>query len=379
MKSLRIINRRAGAVFVTAALVFATMIPALASAATLTQRSIALSSSVKATANVTYDVDFTAETDDTGALVVDFCDSAAIGTTCNTPSGFNIDTIGTSSAHTVTEVDANTAKVVLSAPVDTDDPVAFDITGITNPTNAGVIYARIVTYTDGDSSAMPTGHYGYVSATDLDGSANDQDPLDTGGVAMSITDGFGVSGAVLETMIFCASGTDVITSGCGGSLTSPNVSLGAGGVLTTALATGTIYTQISTNAAGGAVVSLKSNATGCGGLVRAGASSNALGCGITPLTAAGSISTGAAKFGLMLAGLSGTAVSGSYSTTDYFMDYVNGDASGVTGPYGSAIFNTSGAPVNDGTADLTFGANISNVTPAGNYSAALNLIATGTF
>jgi hypothetical protein len=60
------------------------------------------------------------------------------------------------------------------------------------------------------------------------------------------------------------------------------------------------------------------------------------------------------------------------------MGYAVGDTSGITGPYGDPIYSAAG-PVNQATANLTFGANISNVTPAGNYSAALNLIATGKF
>lgn len=72
-------------------------------------------------------------------------------------------------------------------------------------------------------------------------------------------------------------------------------------------------------------------------------------------------------------------VESGYSTTDYFMDWVLGDGTGVTSPYGDPIYNTNDAPVNVGKTNLTFGANISNVTPAGNYSASMSLIATGKF
>lgn len=376
MRSFRIFNRRAGALFAAAGLVFATMVPALASAATVTDRSIALSNSAKSNVGTIYDVDFKAATANTGAVVVDFCTTPNIGAACTTPTGFDIVTIGTTSAHTVTGVDSNTAKIVLSSSVGAGAAVAFDISGITNPSTVSTIYARIVTYTDGSTN------YGYVAADDLDNGGGGKVHLDDGSVAISINNGFDVSGRVLETMVFCASGAALTLTDCSDA-TAPSVTLGAGGILDTSLSTGTVYTLVSTNAASGAVVNLKSNTTGCGGLSRVGASSFATGCGITPLTSAGSIGTGAAKFGVQLSSPTATTgqlnVVGSYSTSNYFMNWVSGDATGVTSPYGDPIYNTNDAPVNVGKTNLTFGANISNVTPAGYYTASMSLIATGKF
>ena len=374
MTSFRVLNRRAGALFGAATLVMGTLIPGLVAAADVTARSITLSTSVADAASVNYEVKFTAQDDSTGAFMLEFCDDPSIGSSCTVPTGFSTTSVATTGSDTVTAENTNTAvKVILNTAADTSDPVDVVLTGIHNPDTAGVFYARIVTYTDNTNLTAQ-----YTNPTTLGTYKG------AGSVAMSITDGFSVSGGVAETMTFCASGTASIGTGCSTNVTNPNLTLGSGGVLTTALSTGVIYTQISTNAAGGAVVNLKSDETGCGGLVRAGAASNAAGCGITPVTgAASAISTGDAKFGLKLGNLGGTtgttAASGSYETTNYFMNYVSGDATGITSPYGDAIYNTSGAPVDDGTADLTFGANISNVTPAGNYSATLNLIATGTF
>lgn len=367
MRSLSIINRRARAVFAAAILVFGTLIPSLVSAATVTSRSIALSSSVKGTASVTYKVVFTSPSS-TKDFVLDFCDSAALGTTCNTPSGFDASSIATAtSGYSVTSNDTNTATVTLTS---AGTSVDVELSGITNPTNAGVIYARITTY---------AGTSDYSSATAL-GTVQDD-----GGVAINITDGFGVSGRVAETMLFCASGSaSAIGTGCSTNVTSPNLTLGTNGVLSTTLSEGTIKTQISTNAANGAVVYLKSDAAGCGGLVREGTGTVASRCNITPVTgSAAAIANGTAKFGLRIGNLGGTgsttARAGSYDATNFFLNYVNGDASGVTGPYGDQIYTTGNAPINDGTADLTFGAAISGLTPAGNYKASMNLIATGTF
>lgn len=372
MNSLKISARRAGSVFAAAALVLATALPGLASAATVTERSIELSSSTKSATGTVYNVKFKSQTASTDAFIVNFCTTAAIGTACTAPTGMAIPSIGTTSAHTVTKVDDNTVKVVLNASAGVGTDVEADITGVTNPSTVGVMYARIVTY---DTSAAADSYTDTAPGTHFD----------DGSVALSITDGFGVNGAVLETMTFCASNAAIVQADCTGT-TPPNVVLGAGGVLTTDLSTGTVYTQISTNAVGGAVVNLKSNTVGCGGLARAGAATFAAGCGITPAKGVGDtaipIAASDAKFGMLLSNL--TATTGSivgtspYEDTNYYMNYVSGDATGVTSPYGDPIYSTTG-PVNAGKADLTFGANISNVTPAGNYSANFSLIATGKF
>lgn len=377
MSSFRLFNRQAGRLSVIVAMLVATVLPALTPAfvsaeGTVTNRSVALGTSVKATASTEYEVAFHAQTASTGAFIVDFCDSAPIGATCNTPAGLDVTTPTTpTSGYTVSATDTNTVKVVIGTPVGVDGAVDVKITGLRTPDAAGAIYARILTYTDSTAAGS------HDSETATMGS-----PLDSGAVALTITDGFSVNGKVLESLVFCASApvsdANPITSGCGGPLVTPNVSLGTDGVLSTTLSEGTIYTQLSTNAAHGAVVSLKNSAAG-GGLKRTEATTS----DITPITAHGTIGLGDAKFGLKLgnlgAGTGTIAPVGDYSDADYYMGYASNGSSGVTSAYGDPIYNSNGNPVNNGSVDLTFGANISNVTPAGNYSAALNLIATGTF
>lgn len=375
MNSFRVFDREIGQrLTVVTALIVAAVVPALApmlaSAATVTERSIALSTSAKGATGVTYDVKFKAATNGTGAFVLDFCeDSPIVGDACDgTITGFTTAGVATSGGHTATSVDANSVNVTLGASVDADDEVNVTLTGINNPSAAGPLYARIVTYTD---AAAVTAEY--VSETDL-GTF-----LDNGGAALSITDAIGVTGKVRESLIFCASGTTIDPT-CGGTLTPPSLALGTDGILEAAVSEGSIYSQISTNAATGAVVNLKSNAVGCGGLVRAGAPSS---CDITPVTTPAAISSGAAKFGLKIgtvANGSGTIAGfGSYGPTNFFLDYVSGDATGVTSTYGSPVYSTNNLPISNGAVELTFGANAGNDTPAGNYSATLNLIATGKF
>ena len=183
-------------------------------------------------------------------------------------------------------------------------------------------------------------------------------------------------------------GESPITANCGGTLTPPTLRLGqdVGGVIalnSAAVYEGTIFTQLSTNAAGGAIVSLKSSAAGCGGLIR---SSDTSACNILPAGTTGTIDPGEALFGLKL-GTQPTdptdgdleAASANYDSTNFRLNYVSGNGSGVTGPYGDPILTTNNAPANNRNIDLTFGASVTNNTPAGNYAADLSLIATGKF
>ncbi len=380
MNSFRLLDRRTGYFAAAVAMLFATIIPALVSAAQVTERSIALSSSSADANGVSYQVNFKA-VQAAGAFVVDFCsDSPILGQTCTPPVGFDVTNVSTTGDFTASDLDTNTAMVV--GAIAEDENVSVSLAGINNPTNDGPLYARIVTYT-ADTIAD-----GYTSADpDVDGTH-----LDDGGVAISITDTVGVQGAVLETLTFCVSAA-VPTQNCGG-VTSPVLELGQdvgdGKKALTAgvLSTGNLFTQISTNAASGAIVSLKSNALNCGGLLRAGALSA---CDITPALTGGTITGGQAKFGVLAAsatdptgagtptGTFQTANGSTYNATTYELDYVAGNATGVTSVYGDPILDTDDAPISNKNMQLTFGASISSVTPAGLYSADLSMIATGKF
>ena len=378
MKSFRFfesLENKARYIVLSAALLLALLIPAIASAAQLTERSIELSSSSKEATNVTYSVNFTAD-GAAGAFVVDFCsNSPTIGLACTAPTGFSLS--GVTSSDTVSALDANTVRVtkVMTASED----ITVDLNGITNPTNAGPLYARIVTYNTAANADA------YVSLN----ADSDANVVDYGGAAISITNSIGVSAAVLETMTFCVSGS-AININCT-NVTAPTLALGetvgdSVALVPTAVSTGTVYTQISTNAVGGAVIRLKSSALGCGGLMRAGAPTA---CDITPALDDG-ISAGDAKFGVRTSAATDTnganaagilqPVTGSnYNNSTYALNYTVGDASGVTSVFGDPFLDTNNAPANNKNMALTFGASASNSTPAGLYSADISLIATGRF
>lgn len=388
MTSLKMANRRVGSLFAVAALTLATvtpgLVPAFASAAQVTERSVELSSSSKQATGVTYNVKFTTvSTTAPEAVVLDFCsDTPLIGADCGLPASFDA-SLASASGFTVepTTTAANN-RVVVTGTFAAAGEVTIPLANVANPSVAGPLYVRILTYnTEANAKAYTSTSY----ETGL---------LDQGSAAVSITDTVGVSAAVLESMTFCVSGAAITTENCG-TVTAPVLKLGEGeadalALSSTKVSEGSIYSQISTNAASGAVVNLKS-ATTCGGLKRAVAT----GCDIAA-AGDGNIAAGEAKFGLKIAAAADLAddkSSGAYQiyntgSTDpvpYYSDsifklnYQSSGSTGITSAYGDPVLDTAGAPVNNKNVQLTFGASAANNTPAGLYSTDLSLIATGKF
>lgn len=387
MNSLKVSVRRAGSVFAALALVLTTALPGIASAAQVTERQITIGSAKAGETGVAYEIKFTAKAD-AGAVVVEFCsNSPLLGVECTAPSGFDIDTSSAVTGATFTKATSAANKLVVTGTIDVDaeDEVTIPVTGVVNPSSAGALYARIATFADDTAAQL----------------YDDETPgavIDDGGVALYIVPSIAVSAAVLESMTFCVSADDITTGNCA-TTTTPTLKLGEGDPITGAVALssstisqGTLYTQISTNALNGAVVRIKSDRTGCGGLTRDGAADFTSGCGIAAAGDA-AFTAGQSKFGLQLgsaAAASGASTSGGtirpydgasgyYKTNAFKLNYVSGDATGVTGTYGDPLLDTDGAPVNNMNMPITFGASASNSTTAGNYRANLSLIATGTF
>ncbi len=387
MKSIGIFNRRSSSLVAATAMLLSVVAPSLvfssASADQLTGRKIELSSSAAGATDVDYKVTFTA-TESAAGYVIDFCsNSPLLGMSCVPPTGMSTASPTASGATVVDGPAAPTTNTSLEiTQAITAGPVTTEVSGITNPTTAGPLYARIYTYEDMANAAV---------------SSNPGTTEDNGAVALSITNKIGVSAAVLETMTFCVSKTDTSSSGhencldLGDAEDLPNIQLGeeSGGVKalqTGIVSKGTIWTQISTNAVAGAVVSMKIN-NQCGGLKLAGVSSP---CSIAPAISGSIVDNGPAKFGVK----TGTAVASAdittaqgtyqpatgsgYGDSSYFMGFVDGD-DGVTSTYGDPVLDTNGAPINNMNMPLEFAATITNQTPAGLYSADLNMIASGTF
>lgn len=379
MISFKVFNQRNGRLATLAALSVATLsqafMPAFVSAAQIADRSVSLDSAATSATNVTYTISFDS-VGAAGAYVVEFCnDTPLIGEACTAPTGMNA---ATAASATATAVTGAANKLTVTKTIGAAATITDTFTNISNPTVDGTVYARIVTY----NNATNAGNYDDENL----GTGN----IDQGSAAFAITDSIGVSGDVLESLEFCVSGT-AIANCADVAATTPTLTIGetTGSVkalASNAFSTGTVYTRLSTNASGGAVVNLKSGAISCGGLVL---TSNGA-CNILPLTTATAAATVGADttktgFGVKLSGNVTDAVNGelrmlgSYEATNYYMNYVAGNATGVTSVYGDSVFDTNGTQTNDLSMDLTFGATIANNTPAGRYSADLSLIATGTF
>lgn len=384
--TFRIISDKSRYIVAALLVAFSVFVPMLASAAQLTERSIALSGSTKSATAVTYDVEFTAPTAGSEVIVVDFCsNSPLIGQACDPPADM-VATAATVASAGYSKASSTASKIVVNKTTATtaNEVLSFEIGGITNPSSTGTVYARILTYADTAAAA------GYTSATVIG------TPDDTGSVAFSITDNISVSGDVLESLSFCVAG-EAIPDGCDlTGLDAPTLKLGkdlGNGIIAldpSEVSTKPVFTQISTNAVSGAIVSLKSNAVNCGGLVSAGPA----GCGIKPadstVTPVFDDATGGGKalFGVKTSTATNGTVGdgayvpvGSYNNTSYLMNFTTGanPASGVTSTYGDQFLTTSGAPALNKNMTLTFGASAANNTPAGSYSADLSLIATGKF
>jgi len=383
MNTLKTMKDRTGGIIVSLALVLGVTLPGFistfVSAAQVTARSITLSSSSADADNVTYSVTFKAPTA-AGAFAIVFCDNSPLpGVACSAPVGFSAGGAAIASGFTAS---GTTNTVVATGSIASGANVTADITGINNPTGAGPLYARITTYANGTDATADA-----VTAT---GTSQGVAGVDGGSVAISITNSIGVSGAVLESLVFCVSGSSIAAGDCSGT-TAPVLKLGETVGSTVALvpgtvSTGNLYALLSTNASSGAVVNLKSSTVACGGLVRIGAAN----CDIKPALATdiNGVTDTTAKFGVKAA--AGTAIANSngtfqidpattYSGSAYALNYVAGDGTGVTSPFGDPFLNTDGKPVNGKQMVLTFGVNVTNQTPAGLYSADLGLIATGKF
>ena len=372
-----------------------------ASAGQVTTRFIQMSDSTPSGTGATYNISFKPTTTSTiGGIVVDFCaDSPLIGsTTCTYPANFSVGG-ATPTASAITGFSTSTGSWVTTnslqggaavgsrqvfkytnataqTPTGTSTAINFTITNVVNPSTTGTFYARIVTFdTDTNATSNYTGS-GTTRAATFAGQR------DYGGVALSTANVVSITAAVMETLRFCVSKL-APGPGCGTSgqaVTTPTLTLGHGSPLaldSSAIDTDTAYTQLSTNANGGAVVNLNvTSSSTCSGLSRDGGAT----CGIPAKGAFGTMTAGTAAFGLLVA--NGTGGSGAAVTAD--SDYGTTAANygmGVAAPfstYGDPIESTTGATA-DKNSLLTYAATAATTTPAGIYTATHALVVTGTF
>lgn len=357
----------------------------------ITERSIDMSTSSPGATAVEYTVTFTpGQTAEIQGIIVDFClNSAVIGASCTDASmtvgttvesfeyGSGPPTDDTSEWTGALATEPTDAVVLTRADegveIEASEPVTIVLSGFTNPSATGTFYARILTYeVAADAEDYESG----------DPAAGDV-PLDTGGVALSTVDDIDVTAVVSESLTFCVSGSP-ISAGCADPVPA-SLTLGEGTGDALALTTEDIseaiaYFQLSTNAAGRTAVKLR-NGAASGGL---NSGSNFI-PPIDHATAPQTLATGNAGFGVRVptttAGDPGSvAVAGASPYASGSAGALNMRTPEATSPYGDEIANTgAGGPVSNANVPLTFGAQASNLTAAGIYTAAIVLIATSTY
>lgn len=362
--------------------------------------------------NVTYRVSFTSATSYTlKGLVVDFCSGTGgtpfIGdTNCPAPAAFTvgatptIDTSAYTDDTTSTPVNYNsigsgwTATSLNSGQtfamsnstgfgVTAGTQYSFAITGVTNTSELGTFYARLITY---DTDTLPAA---YTHAAP--GAYQDY-----GGFALSTAYVIQVTAKVQETLTFCVSGSTTPPPGAPTSPSNctstvvPAITLGHGTnntLDTSAVDTNSVFTVTSTNALHGATIRMHTS-NACGGL----SIDNGVTCGILPVNAGGAtpgaITAGQAFFGMRCNDstnadpiLSVGAITCDTNYNDGNVNHYGMDSTSldnVTTTYGDRVAS-SNAPVNLLINKYDFAASAAATTPAGIYTTNLAMIATGTF
>lgn len=365
------------AVFLLAAMMLPAFLFSAVSAEELTNRSIEMSISEPGATDVEYKINFDhVSAEEITSVVIDFCETPLIGTTCDQPDDFSVAgatfEAGNSSNFgigTWTPAPLNSNRTLVLTTTDPPDwggiSVTLAVSGIANPSEeeGDTFYARILTY----------------DAEQLTHDAEDVGtPVDSGTVALSTAKVIDVTARVNESITFCVSGTAPGAS-CGSNVTTPSLTLGdpEQGLQTNAVSEAAAYFQLSTNAAGSTVVKLR-NGAASGGL-NSGTNS------IAPIndTTAQLLDTGDVGFGVRLPATTtatggGSDITGAPAYASSTSNTFNMRTTQVTSTYGDQIASAAG-PTSSATVTLTFGAQAGNLTPAGIYTAAIVLIATSTY
>ncbi|MDB5175544.1 MAG: hypothetical protein JWM81_402 [Candidatus Saccharibacteria bacterium] len=382
--------------------------PKTASAAQLLLRGITLSDSgvsggtittgVGSGTGVTYQVKFTTTTA-ADSLIIDFCSqNPIIGDTCTVPTAMVTSGVGlagvsgdiTSPGWAATSASAGHIELAKGSGSTAAAGVqSFNLTGITNTSTLGTFYARIYTYSDATFGSSTTA---YTLPT-APGNYKDY-----GGIALSTNQIITITARVQEQLTFCVSGTihsSWTTHGCDSTQAAdaPALTLGHGTPTptldSTAIDTGSVYSQISTNATAGATIAMRNSNTTCGGLSANGGTS----CDIPAIGTGGyvigTMVIGTAAFGMSTGdgtpdtnGTGTLTADANYKSTGantYGMDTeTTGDTGSVIGTFGDPVASST-APLYRMDSTYTFAAVASLTTPAGIYTANIDLIATGKF
>lgn len=401
----KVFAQRVANIFALVTLLAASVLPAVllnstAKAAQITERSITLTNSLAGDTDNTATVSFKNATAGTvQGIVVHFCTSALVGTTCTAPTG--LDTTGTTGTQSIDStsftVTPSTNKVTLTnatgSAAGAGEAYSFTL-NLDNPTAVGTFYARILTYA--------------VSATAS--AYTDTSPgayIDNGSVALSTTNDITVTGTVTETLTFCVGATDSTPAAAdsdiqdcsqSGFSTAKTVGLGiidSVGVTTPrATADGGTNTNgaflIKTNAVNGATVGYRANQnTSSGKLKIAGATCSGTSTTDACINSAGTTANtiSGEEFGMAISEIiypnskTGSGTTGLVRDGEYDWTSSNTYAWDDTGTFDEIASSTGSTPkvLDYELGVLKFSAVSAPTTPSGAYTVSANFVATGTF
>jgi hypothetical protein len=204
-------------------------------AADLMPRSITMSDSAATAPGVSYDLSFTYATGgNVGSVLIQFCQEGPLPfTLCTQPAGFDASSVSlvnqTGEDGFTVFVGSTANEIILTRPssgVVGGTPSNYTFEGVTNPSDEGTLYARVLTFASSDASGPAT---------------------DTGGFALAINESPTITAEVPPFLTFCI-GESIPGLDCG-LATDPFSDMGTLGPLVT----GAAQTQMlaATNGAGG--------------------------------------------------------------------------------------------------------------------------------
>lgn len=356
-----------------------------ANAEQLSDRKVTTSTSVASATGVTYTFQFDwGTTGNVGSMVIDFCTTPLINTTCTAPTGLSTASTA-ATGWTVTPAFTNSA-VLLDRTAASETAGATEtitLTGMVNPSGAQVntVFARILSYAA--QTGAGAADTDYVSATSVG------TYIDFGTVASAINNQLTITARVQEVLQFCVGTTDAGSNNDCTDISGTSIDLG---VLDSASinesADGAGLAMVRTNAVSGVNISYFSQQETSSGLLKvAGQTCDAgqdVGSGSETDQCINSSSTeDALVSGQEQFGVSNDPV---VNTTNGTTTNLTRDAAYTTN--GSYAWNKSTTPdtiassttvVDDEMLLLVFGAAASATTPTGQYSVTATFVATPTF
>lgn len=319
------------------------------SAAEMGTRSLELNDSTAGASSVTYDTSFQITTAGTlGSIEFEFCSNSTLPVDpCSVPTGLDVSkAVFTQesgiSGFTISSETAN--DILISRPPSSIGTVTAGALfgNITNPTNAGSYYLRVLTYPTQDGSGPYT---------------------DNGGMAFAIASPISVQVKVPPYLLFCTGNT---ISGTDCSSTSGDF-IDLGQLLTTRTSTGQSQMVVATNAQNGYSITVN------GGTLTSGNNT------IPGLSTDSPSQIGVSQFGINLRANTSPAVGADASGPGSGVPTLNYDQPNLFRYVDGDIVATNSSVEDGRKFTVSYVTNISKSQPAGIYASTFTYVAMGNF